>query len=301
LNAPELSVVIPVHNEAENIGPLLEEICAVLAGVVSFEVVVVDDKSTDDTLACLKACGTHMLELRIIRHGCNAGQSAALRTGIRFARAPIVATLDGDGQNDPADIPKLLARYRAAADAPLLLIVGHRTMRRDTAVTRAASRIANAVRGTFLGDRTPDSGCGLKLFARDLFLALPDFDHMHRFLPALVLRAGGRVLSVPVRHRARRSGRSHYGINNRVWTGIVDMLGVAWLIRRARLPDAVEVGILFVPECLGGQCQARGTRANEAPSPTREDQCASCSAVRYASEATSSTSRSGTPYDPPDQ
>ena len=240
MNAPQLSVVVPVHNEAENCGPLLDEIRAALVGVVPFEVVVVDDKSTDDTLARLEVCAASMFELRIIRHGRNTGQSTALRTGVRFARAPLVATLDGDGQNDPADIPELLARYREAADVRLLLITGHRTMRRDPFMTRVASRIANAVRGSFLKDRTPDTGCGLKLFPRDLFLALPDFDHMHRFLPALVLRAGGQVLSVPVHHRARTSGRSHYGIHNRVWTGIVDMLGVAWLIRRARLPDAVE-------------------------------------------------------------
>jgi dolichol-phosphate mannosyltransferase len=240
VNAPELSVVVPVHNEAGNIGPLLDEIGSALRSVVPFEIVVVDDQSTDDTLARLDACGARMSELRIIRHGRNAGQSMALCTGVRFARAPLVATLDGDGQNDPADIPALLARYRDAAPGPPLLIVGHRTARRDSFMTRLSSRIANTVRAAFLKDRTPDTGCGLKLFARDLFLVLPQFDHMHRFLPALVLRAGGRVLSVPVTHRARTSGRSHYGIRNRLWTGIVDMLGVAWLIRRARLPDAVE-------------------------------------------------------------
>jgi glycosyltransferase involved in cell wall biosynthesis len=239
VSAAELSVVIPVHNEAENIGPLLDEIRRALTGVVPFEIVVVDDASTDDTVARLDACAAALPELRIICHACNAGQSAALHTGVRVARAPLIATLDGDGQNDPADIQALLARYQATDGRPLL-IVGHRTTRRDTFVTRASSRVANAVRGSFLKDHTPDTGCGLKLFARDVFLALPFFDHMHRFLPALVLRAGGQVLSVPVNHRPRTKGQSHYGIHNRLWTGIVDMLGVAWLIRRSRVPDAVE-------------------------------------------------------------
>jgi dolichol-phosphate mannosyltransferase len=240
VNAPELSVVVPAHNEAENIGPLLDEIHRTLVGVLPFEIVVVDDQSADDTLARLDGCAATMAELRIIRHRCNAGQSAALHTGVRYARAPLVATLDGDGQNDPADIPALLARYREVADGRRLLIAGHRTTRRDPFVARTSSRVANAVRGWFLQDHTPDTGCGLKLFARDLFLALPYFDHMHRFLPALVLRAGGRVVSVPVRHRARTSGRTHYGIHNRLWTGLIDMLGVAWLIRRSHLPEAVE-------------------------------------------------------------
>jgi dolichol-phosphate mannosyltransferase len=240
VNAPELSVVVPVHNEAENIGPLLEEIRHALAAVVPFEIVVVDDQSSDDTVARLDACAAVMPELRIVCHQRNAGQSAALHSGVERARAPIIATLDGDGQNDPADIPALLARYRQAAEGRPVLIAGHRTQRRDTFVTRAASRVANAVRGGFLKDHTPDTGCGLKVVARDVFLALPAFDHMHRFLPALVLRAGGRVLSVPVNHRPRTRGRSHYGIHNRLWTGIVDMLGVAWLMRRSRLPVAVE-------------------------------------------------------------
>jgi dolichol-phosphate mannosyltransferase len=240
VSLPELSVVVPVHNEAENIGPLLDEIRCALAGAVQFEMVVVDDESTDDTVARLDACAATMPELRVICHRRNAGQSAALHTGVRLARAPLIATLDGDGQNDPADSPALLAQYRAAADELPLLIAGHRTTRRDPLVTRAASRIANAVRAWFLKDHTPDTGCGLKVFARTVFLAFPAFDHMHRFLPALTLRAGGRVLSVPVNHRSRTKGRSHYGIHDRLWTGIVDLLGVAWLIRRARLPDAVE-------------------------------------------------------------
>jgi dolichol-phosphate mannosyltransferase len=248
----ELSVVIPVHNEAESIGPLLDEVRGALVGIVAFEIVVVDDKSGDDTLARLDTCVRSMSELRIICHRRNAGQSTALHTGVQFARAPLVATLDGDGQNDPADIPRLLACYREAADRQSLLIVGQRTPRRDAHVTRISSRIANAVRRFFLQDQTPDAGCGLKLFGRDLFLALPYFDHMHRFLPALVLRAGGRVLSVSVNHRPRTKGQSHYGIHNRLWTGIVDMLGVGWLLRRSRLSDAVEY---TVPEIASRQAR----------------------------------------------
>ncbi len=240
VSAPELSVVVPVHNEADSIGPLLNEIHRALAGIVPFEIVVVDDKSTDDSVARLAACAASMTELRFIRHGRQSGQSTALRTGVQFARAPLVATLDGDGQNDPADIPALLARHREAADRWALLITGQRIRRRDGFITRASSRIANAARRFLLRDGTPDTGCGLKLFGRDLFLALPYFDHMHRFLPALVLRAGGRVLSVPVSHRPRTKGRSHYGIHNRLWAGIVDVLGMAWLMRRSRLADAFE-------------------------------------------------------------
>jgi dolichol-phosphate mannosyltransferase len=247
VSIPEVSVVVPVHNEEESIGPLLEEIRGALLGVAAFEMVVVDDRSSDDTLARLESCAERMPELRIICHGHNAGQSTALHTGVRFARAPLVATLDGDGQNDPADLPVLLARYREAANESPLLVTGQRTARRDSFVTRLSSRIANAVRQWFLEDRTPDTGCGLKVFPRDLLLALPYFDHMHRFLPALVIRAGGRVLSVPVRHRPRTSGRSHYGIRNRLWPGFVDMLGVAWLMRRSHPQDGVELGVCKNP------------------------------------------------------
>jgi dolichol-phosphate mannosyltransferase len=240
VTTPELSIVLPVHNEADNIGPLVDEIVAALDGRVPYEIVAVDDHSSDDTPRRLEEKARTVAALRIIRHGRNAGQSTAVHSGVRFACAPLIATLDGDGQNDPADIPALLDAYRARhADRPLL-IAGHRTDRRDTFVTRASSKIANAVRGFMLKDRTPDTGCGLKLFERDTFLALPYFDHMHRFLPALVLRAGGEVMSVPVRHRPRTRGASHYGIHNRLWVGLVDLCGVMWLTRRARVPDAQE-------------------------------------------------------------
>jgi dolichol-phosphate mannosyltransferase len=234
---PALAVVIPVNDEADNLAPLLDEVHAALPDAIVFEVIVVDDGSADATPRQLAELGRLYPRLRALRHRANAGQSTALATGVRAARAPLVVTLDGDGQNDPRDIAVLLQRWEREADgrAPLLL-VGWRTTRRDTWLRRLSSRIANAVRGRLLGDRTPDTGCGLKLFERSTFMALPYFDHMHRFLPALVLRMGGRVVSVPVGHRPRLRGRSHYGVMNRLAVGLVDLLGVLWLRRRSRVP-----------------------------------------------------------------
>jgi dolichol-phosphate mannosyltransferase len=232
----ELSVVVPVHNEAENVGPLIGEIGTALDGVVDYEVVYVDDGSSDATRERLAEAGKGFPRLRVLRHRQQSGQSTALWTGVRHARAPWIATLDGDGQNDPADIPKLLS-LALDPDLKLDLVAGHRVTRRDSVVQRLASRIANGVRSRMLHDDTPDTGCGLKLFSREVFLALPYFDHMHRFLPALVLRGGGRVRSVPVNHRPRQRGRSHYGINNRLWVGLVDLVGVMWLRRRTRLTE----------------------------------------------------------------
>jgi dolichol-phosphate mannosyltransferase len=232
----ELSVVVPVHNEAENVGPLIGEIGTALDGVVDYEIVYVDDGSSDATAERLAEAGKGFPRLRVLRHRQQSGQSTALWTGVRHARAPWIATLDGDGQNDPADIPKLLS-LALDPDLKLDLVAGHRVTRRDSVVQRLASRIANGVRSRMLHDDTPDTGCGLKLFSREVFLALPYFDHMHRFLPALVLRGGGRVRSVPVNHRPRQRGRSHYGINNRLWVGLVDLVGVMWLRRRTRLTE----------------------------------------------------------------
>ncbi|WP_341704962.1 glycosyltransferase family 2 protein [Ferrovibrio sp.] len=232
---PALSVVIPVHNEADNIRSLLDEICAALRGRLNFEIVAVDDVSTDATPAILAAARQQMPELRPLRHRRNAGQSMAVLSGVRAARAPVIVTLDGDGQNDPADIPALWDALMAAPDGGAgLLLAGHRVKRRDSQVKRLSSRIANGVRSRLLGDATPDTGCGLKMLHRDLFLRLPAFDHMHRFLPALVLRAGGAVRSVPVNHRPRGGGASHYGTWGRLKAGIVDLLGVIWLKRRWR-------------------------------------------------------------------
>ena len=241
---PEVSVVVPVHNEAGNVLPLVAEIVIALGGIASFEIVYVDDGSTDETPGKLAAAAQRTGTLRVLRHVRRAGQSTALRTGVQAARGRWIATLDGDGQNDPADIPKLLMRAREVAKQrgnEGVLIAGWRSKRRDGWYTRWQSRVANAVRARLLSDDAPDTGCGLKVYSRSVFMALPHFDHMHRFMPALVKRAGGEVHSVPVNHRARASGRSHYGLLNRLWTGIVDMAGVLWLARRAPIVDAVEL------------------------------------------------------------
>ncbi len=238
----DLSLVIPVFNEADNIQPLIDEIRAALDGRLEYEVIYVNDGSTDDTLARLQAARAGFHRLRILSHRCSCGQSTAVRTGVKAARAPWIATLDGDGQNDPADVPALYAAA-TAADAPpeLWLIAGWRRTRRDSWLKRLSSRIANGVRSRILRDRTPDTGCGLKVFRRDVFLDLPYFDHMHRFLPALVLRAGGQVRSVEVHHRPRERGQSKYGVWNRLWVGIVDLFGVGWLQRRACRPEVSEI------------------------------------------------------------
>jgi dolichol-phosphate mannosyltransferase len=248
---PALTVLIPVHNEAENVGPLAEEIHAALAGRIDFEVVFVDDASSDATPLQLVALTRRYPRLRVLRHLTNAGQSTALHSGARHARGELIATLDGDGQNDPADIPALLTRWeseqRVDAHAGPLLLAGWRASRRDTWIRRLSSRVANGIRRRVLGDGTPDTGCGLKLFRRDDFLALPYFDHLHRFLPALFIRHGGRVVSVPVNHRPRLRGQSHYGVGNRLFVGIVDMAGVLWLRRRTRLTDVEELGADAAP------------------------------------------------------
>ena len=238
----DLSVIIPVRNEAGNIAPLVAEIAAALDGRVDYEIVYIDDGSDDTTLAEICGLQAAMPQLRLVRHQISCGQSAAVRSGVKAARGDWIATLDGDGQNDPADIPAL---WRIAQDSPAeppLLVAGHRAHRQDSWAKRRASRIANAVRRRLLHDDTPDTGCGLKLFRRDLFLDLPYFDHMHRFLPALVLRAGGRLRSVPVNHRPRERGRSKYGVFDRLGVGITDLFGVLWLRRRATRPVLIEEG-----------------------------------------------------------
>ena len=230
---PELSVIVPVRNEGPNIAPLVAEIEAALA-TTPHEIVYVDDGSTDDTadrLADLRATAP----LVVRRHRISCGQSAAIVTGVRAARGAWIATLDGDGQNDPADIPALFARAQAQNDA-MVLIAGHRVNRRDTHTKRLASQFANRIRAQLLGDATPDTGCGLKLFQREAFLTLTHFDHMHRYLPALFIRAGGRVESVPVNHRPRTRGQSNYGTLDRLWVGIFDLGGVFWLQRRWKRP-----------------------------------------------------------------
>ena len=228
----ELSVVVPVCNEAENVEPLAREIDAALAGR-AYEMIFVDDGSTDDTVAILQKLKNTLPALRVLRHSFRSGQSAAVASGVRAARAPWIATLDGDGQNDPADIPKLIAARDQGTNRNVKLFMGNRkASRKDTAFRKLQSSIANGVRGALLGDGTPDTGCGIKLFSRDLFMELPRFDHMHRFLPALFQRHGAAVISVPVSHRPRMRGTSKYGMLNRLWVGIVDIAGVMWLRRR---------------------------------------------------------------------
>ena len=236
----DLSVVVPVFNERDNIAPLVHEIVAALRARLPFEIVYVDDCSTDDSVQQLQLLRAHVPELRIIRHQDRSGQSTAIRTGVKAARARWIATLDGDGQNDPADIPKLLDA-QASAPAEVRLFAGWRVQRKDTASKRWASRWANAIRSRLLHDDTPDTGCGIKLFERDAFLDLPYFDHMHRYLPALMQRAGWRTVSIPVNHRSRSTGVSKYNNFHRAWVGIGDLRGVAWLIKRSKLPRAEEL------------------------------------------------------------
>lgn len=236
----DLSVVIPARNEAPNVAPLVAEIRRALDGRVDYEIVYVDDGSSDKTADEIRRLAEDFPRLRMLRHQASCGQSMAILTGVRAAGAGWIATLDADGQNDPADIPRLWEIARSAAAVPPLMIAGERRKRRDTWSKRAASRAANAIRRRLLGDGTPDTGCGLKLFRRDFFLELPRFDHMHRFLPALAMRQGGKIISVPVNHRPRERGQSNYGVLDRLWVGIADLLGVMWLMRRAKHPVVVE-------------------------------------------------------------
>jgi len=238
--APELSVVVPAFNEEENLAALAEEVATALRGRIAFEMVFVDDHSRDGTLAALRAARARLPELRVLHHRERCGQSTAVRSGVKAARGPWIATLDGDGQNDPADIPKLLAA-RDAAQPLVKCFAGWRTTRRDDAVKRLSSKVANAVRSRILRDATPDTGCGLKLFERAAFLELPYFDHMHRFLPALFQRDGWQVVSVPVGHRPRLRGVSKYDTWNRLWVGIIDLRGVGWLIRRGKRTVVQEI------------------------------------------------------------
>ena len=237
----QLSIVVPVRNEQENILPLLAEIYAALEGGAAFEVVYVDDGSRDATPRRLAEALALYPRLRVLRHRTSCGQSAALMTGMRAARGAWVVTLDGDGQNDPMDIPKLIAARDGASAVGLQLVSGYRKKRKDVWLKRVSSRVANGIRARLLGDATPDTGCGLKLISRAACLELPFFDHMHRFLPALVQRNGGATLSVEVNHRPRTRGTSNYGLFDRLWVGIVDLFGVMWLKRRARIPESTEI------------------------------------------------------------
>lgn len=233
----QLSIVIPVLDEVQNVLPLAREIRATLREHQPFEIIFVDDGSTDGTSEAVESARREVPEIRLLRHAQRCGQSAALRTGVLAARAVWVASLDGDCQNDPADIPAMLAALQG--DDRVRLVIGNRKVRRDSWVRRISSRLANSVRRHMLQDGTPDTGCGIKLMHRDTFIQLQFFDHMHRFLPALFQAAGWRVISVPVHHRPRAAGRSKYGINNRLWVGIIDLFGVRWLTRRTMRPTQV--------------------------------------------------------------
>jgi dolichol-phosphate mannosyltransferase len=264
---PALSVVIPVLDEAESVVDLLGEVAAALGPTLRYEVVVVDDGSRDATPVRLRELlGAGGLPLRVLRHRTRLGQSAALRSGIAAARADWVATLDGDGQNDPGDIPRLLEAREREGQGELRLLCGWRRRREDGWRRRVASRVANAVRRRALGDGTPDTGCGLRLVHRATYLDLPFFDHQHRFLPALVTAAGGRVVSVEVGHRPRTRGRSKYALGRRLSAGIVDLLGVLWLRRRSRRFDVEEID---APEHPRSGAMAAPDRAAEAAQSVR--------------------------------
>ncbi len=236
--APDISVVVPVFNEEGAAAPLAREIAAVFAGW-SLEIVFVDDASTDRTHASIATLKDDLPPLRVLRHRHNAGQSRAIRTGVLAARAAILVTLDGDGQNDPADAPRLIARL---SDGPpiLGLVAGERVNRRDKASRRWAAALANGLRRRFLNDGARDTGCGLKAFRREAYLALPYFDHMHRYLPALMLREGYAVAFEPVSHRARLTGRSKYTNAGRLRVGVPDLAGVLWLKARSRDPGEIR-------------------------------------------------------------
>ncbi len=232
-----LSVVVPVKDEAGNVAPLAREIAAALAGE-SHEILFVDDGSTDGTPAALAALKSEIPQLRVLRHGRNLGQSRSIRSGVAAARGEIIVTLDGDGQNDPADIPKLLAVLWAEPQSAM--VSGVRVKRQDSASRRLASRLGNGFRSALLGDGAIDTGCGLKAFRRAVFLDLPYFDHIHRFLIALVQREGWKVAFVPVNHRPRLTGASKYTNLGRLLVSVHDLLGVRWLQRRHRGKAEIE-------------------------------------------------------------
>ena len=235
--APTISVVVPVKDEAGNVGPLAREIAAALTGQ-PHEILFVDDGSSDGTAQALAALKADLPQLRVLRHGRNLGQSRGIRTGVQAARGDVIVTLDGDGQNDPADIPMLLTRLRTEPE--LTMVSGVRVKRQDSASRRLASRLGNGFRSAMLGDGATDTGCGLKAFRRQAFLDLPYFDHLHRFLIAMIQREGGKVAYVPVNHRPRLTGASKYTNFGRLLVSVQDLLGVRWLQRRHRGPADIR-------------------------------------------------------------
>lgn len=253
---PRFAVVVPMHNEAPNVAPLVGRILAACAQLGPFELIVVDDGSTDTTRAIARDLAARHPQVRVIAHARAGGQSAAVHSGVLAARAPLIATLDGDGQNPPEELPALLAPLLAAdAPADLGLVAGQRVARQDSASKLLASRAANMLRAALLKDGTRDTGCGLKAFRRAAFLALPFFNHMHRYLPALFARDGWAVAHVDVAHAPRAAGRSHYTNWGRALAGAPDLLGVAWLIRRRKRAQPEELGPLQAPEPALQQAQ----------------------------------------------
>jgi glycosyltransferase involved in cell wall biosynthesis len=236
--SPEISVVVPVFDEEGAAPALAREIAAAFNGR-SFEIVFVDDASRDGTRAALKALEREIPQLRVLAHRKNAGQSRAVRSGILGARGAVIVTLDGDGQNDPADGPKLVDAL-LAGPAELALVGGERVKRQDSQAKKVASRIGNGVRKRLLRDTANDTGCGLKAFRREAFLRLPYFDHIHRYLPALMVREGYTTAFLPVNHRHRTTGRSKYTNLGRLWVSLSDLMGVIWLQSRARNPGGVD-------------------------------------------------------------
>ena len=240
IQSDAISIIVPIHNEMGNIRPLFLEIHQALSVICAqWEVVFVDDASGDDSPQELADLLHEYSQVRVVRQQYCQGQSTAVHLGVQRAHFPWVVILDGDGQNDPADIPHLVEVAKQQGFPELVnpqnkpfLIMGYRKARRDVWIRRLSSRVANSVRGYLLQDATPDSGCGLKLLSREAFLKLPYFDHMHRFMPALFKRLGGVILSVEVNHRPRQEGRSKYGLHNRLWVGLVDLFGVFWLLKR---------------------------------------------------------------------
>ncbi|MGT2436457.1 glycosyltransferase family 2 protein [Bradyrhizobium betae] len=240
VSLPAVSIVVPVRNEADNIAPLIDEITTALDGRWAYEIIYVNDGSTDATGERLASIMMQRDNLRQLRHVRSGGQSAAVRSGVRAARGAIVATLDGDGQNNPAFLPDLISAVEKGSHVGLA--AGQRVGRKDTGFKKFQSRVANKVRNAILQDGTRDTGCGLKAFRRDVFLMMPYFDGLHRFLPALVRREGFEIAYVDVIDRPRRSGVSNYGFFDRLWIGIMDLAGVWWLIRRKKpTPDVTEV------------------------------------------------------------
>ena len=236
--SPDISVVVPVFDEEGAAPALAREIATAFAGR-NIEIIFVDDASRDGTLAVLSALKAELPQLRVLRHRKNSGQSRAIRTGVMAARAPVIVTLDGDGQNDPADGPALVDALMAGGP-DLALVGGERTKRQDSQAKKVASRLGNGVRKRLLGDAANDTGCGLKAFRRHAFLELPYFDHIHRYLPALMLREGYQVAFQPVGHRHRQTGASKYTNLGRLWASASDLLGVMWLQTRSRRPDGVD-------------------------------------------------------------